>query len=164
MGAGKTSVGKRLAAKLGREFVDSDRAIENQMGNKIAEIFEEFGESHFRKLEKDFISNLSDSPKVIGLGGGTPCQEGMMELINSKGITVFLNVSVGILVARLMNAEDNRPLISEIKADKDKLTAFVNAKIQEREKHYRQANFIFDANDINATKMQSLIDELSSVL
>ncbi len=91
MGTGKTVLGKRIAARLGLNFLDSDCEIEKLCGMPTKEIFEKFGEEKFRKMEREFIEN--GHPKsncVISCGGGLCCRDDMPELVKSKGVSVVL--------------------------------------------------------------------------
>ena len=162
MGAGKSSVGKRLAARLELPFIDMDHAIEKQEGKSISELFENNGETHFRNLEREWINGLNTESAVVSLGGGTPCQDEIMDLLNKKGLTVYVKASIGILVSRLGNAKSKRPLIDEIKDDSEKLTSFVDSLLSEREVHYNRAKLIFDGSDVNAENLEKLAEQILS--
>lgn len=162
MGAGKTSVGKRLASRLKLPFIDMDQAIEQVQGHRVSELFAKNGETHFRKLEQEWISHLSAESAVISLGGGTPCQDGIMDLLNQKGLTVYVKASTGILVSRLSQAKSKRPLIDEFKQDTDKLTSFVETLLAEREVHYDQAKITFDASDVKSENLDQLVKKILS--
>jgi shikimate kinase len=111
MGAGKTTVGRRLAARLGLPFVDADAEIETACGMAVAEIFERFGEAHFRDGERRVIARLVDGvPKVIATGGGAFVQDDTRALLLARTITIWLDVDVPTLVARVRK-RDTRPLL-----------------------------------------------------
>src|SRR5690242_8591111 len=94
MGAGKTTVGRRLAKKLGWKFIDLDEEIETREGRAIAEIFRQDGEPHFRKLEQQYLKDLSSVRNaVIALGGGTFIDPENRRLAEQTGLTVWLKVS-----------------------------------------------------------------------
>ena len=102
MGAGKTTVGRRVAKKLGWKFIDLDAEIERREGRPIAEIFREDGEPHFRSLERLCLKELSSSRKsVIALGGGTFTDPENRNLAEKTGLTVWLKVSFSKLVQRV---------------------------------------------------------------
>ena len=104
MASGKTTLGKRLAGELNYRFLDLDDLIENQTGRKIEKIFEESGEHAFREIERIILSeHLEDQDTVIATGGGAACYLDNMELMNRHGLTVFLDVPVEILTARLIS-------------------------------------------------------------
>ena len=101
MGSGKSTLGKKVARKLNYEFLDTDSVIEEQAGMTIADIFQQFGEPHFRTLEHDLLLSLKDRDKiVVATGGGMPCFKGNMDLLNELGKTFYLNRSVNELVHR----------------------------------------------------------------
>src|SRR5262245_11334435 len=94
MGAGKTTIGRRLARKLGWKFIDLDREIEQRDGRKIADIFRESGEPHFRDLEHAQLKKISCADRaVIALGGGAYIETPNRTLANETGLTVWLKVS-----------------------------------------------------------------------
>src|SRR5215831_2820004 len=96
MGAGKTTVGRRLARKLGWTFLDLDEEIERREGRAIAEIFRTEGEPHFRTLERLCLKDLSSRPQtVIALGGGAFISPENREIAETTGLTVWLKVSFG---------------------------------------------------------------------
>ena len=102
MGAGKSTVGRRLAKKLGWKFLDLDAEIERREGRPIAEIFRQDGEPHFRNLERRYLKELSSSRKsVIALGGGTFIDPENRDLAEKTGLTVWLKVSFSKLVQRV---------------------------------------------------------------
>jgi len=102
MGAGKTTVGRRVAKKLGWKFIDLDAEIERREGRPIAEIFRQDGETHFRYIERLCLKDLSSSRKsVIALGGGTFTDPENRDLAEKTGLTVWLKVSFSKLVQRV---------------------------------------------------------------
>lgn len=111
MGAGKTTVGRRLARKLHLNFVDSDHEIEKAADMSVAEIFEVFGEEEFRNGERRVIERLLDGkPKILATGGGAYLNEKTRALIKEAAVTVWLNVDVQLLVERT-GLRDTRPLL-----------------------------------------------------
>lgn len=111
MGAGKSTVGRRLASLLGLEFVDSDSAIEDAAQRTVSEIFEQFGEAHFRDGERRVIARLIDQGSgVIATGGGAFVDRVTRNLILSRAIAVWLDCDVDILLARTRK-RDTRPLL-----------------------------------------------------
>ena len=111
MGAGKSTVGKRLAKRLGLPFVDSDSAIEDAAGYTAAEIFERFGEKDFRDGERRLVARLVDGTVgVIATGGGAFVDPRTRELLNQRAITIWLDAPVDILRERT-SRRDTRPLL-----------------------------------------------------
>ena len=111
MGAGKTTVGRRLAQRMRLPFVDADHEIEAAAGMTVSDIFERFGEAHFRDGERRVIARLVDgAPKVIATGGGAFMHQGTRELILERGIAVWLDAEPAVLAARVRR-RDTRPLL-----------------------------------------------------
>jgi shikimate kinase len=111
MGVGKSTVGRRLARRLGLDFVDSDAAIEDASGYSAAEVFERFGEQDFRDGERRLVARLIDGAvKVIATGGGAYVDPRTRELLNERAITVWLDAPVEVLAERT-SRRDTRPLL-----------------------------------------------------
>ena len=111
MGVGKTTVGRRLAGRLGLPFVDADAEIETAAGMSIADIFERFGEPYFRDGERRVIARLIDgTPKVIATGGGAFLNEETRALILAATLAVWLNADTRVLADRVRR-RDTRPLL-----------------------------------------------------
>jgi len=109
MGAGKTTVGRRLAKKLGWKFIDLDREIERREGRRIAKIFRDKGEPYFRSLEQRCLRDIASSPRsVIALGGGTFIDPTNREVAEKSGLTVWLKVSFR-TVADRVKIDGTRP-------------------------------------------------------
>lgn len=114
MGAGKTTIGRRLAEARGLEFVDSDQEIETRTGVDIAYIFEKEGEDGFRRREKATIAELSArSHIVLATGGGAILDPENRQLLSARGMVVYLHAGIEQQVARTARA-DNRPLLQNI--------------------------------------------------
>lgn len=112
MGAGKSSIGKRLALRLGLPFADADTEIEIAAGLSIPEIFERFGEAHFRDGERRVIARLIDgNPKVIATGGGAFMNDETRSLILARTHAVWLKAEVSTLVDRVRR-RGGRPLLA----------------------------------------------------
>jgi shikimate kinase len=111
MGAGKTTVGRRLAKRLALDFVDSDEEIERAASHKISEIFDRFGEASFRDGERRVIARLiGGGPKVIATGGGAFMNEDTRKLILERCVAVWLDADLGTLAERV-SRRDTRPLL-----------------------------------------------------
>jgi len=112
MGAGKSTVGRRLAARLGLPFADSDAEIEAEAGLTIAAIFERFGEAEFRARERAVVARLvAGGPAVIATGGGAFIDEGTRALILARCTAVWLDGDAGTL-ARRVARQGGRPLLA----------------------------------------------------
>ena len=111
MGAGKSTVGKRLAKRLGVPFVDSDSAIKDAAGISAAEVFERYGEKDFRDGERRLVARLVDGHVgVIATGGGAFVDPRTRQLLNQRAITIWLDAPVDILRERT-SRRDTRPLL-----------------------------------------------------
>jgi len=111
MGAGKSTVGRRLAGRLGLPFVDADTEIEQAAGMTIAEIFAAYGEQYFRDGERRVIARLMDgSPKVIATGGGAFVNDETRALILTEALAIWLDASIDVLVERVRK-RGHRPLL-----------------------------------------------------
>lgn len=113
MGVGKSTVGRRLASRLGAPFIDADEEIEKAAGMTIAEMFERYGEAHFRDGERRVISRLMDGvPKIIATGGGAFMQDETRALILDHATAVWMDADIDILVDRVSRRE-GRPLLKD---------------------------------------------------
>jgi shikimate kinase len=111
MGAGKSTIGRRLAQKLGLEFTDADAEIERAAGKTVPDIFRDHGEAYFRDGERKVIARLLESgPKVLATGGGAFMNEETRHNIARRGISVWLKADVDLLMMRVRR-RDNRPLL-----------------------------------------------------
>ena len=111
MGAGKSTVGRRLAKRLGIPFVDSDTAIEEASGSKTAELFERFGEQDFRDGERRLVARLVDGEvRVIATGGGAFNDPRTRKILNERAITIWLDAPIDVLTERT-SRRNNRPML-----------------------------------------------------
>ena len=111
MGAGKTAVGRALAAKLDVPFIDSDAEIEKAANMSIAEIFARDGEAFFREKESQVIARLLEEERcILSTGGGAYLAEGNRAVISERGVAVWLNADVDLLWSRVKH-KDTRPLL-----------------------------------------------------
>ncbi|MDJ0977368.1 MAG: shikimate kinase [Erythrobacter sp.] len=134
MGAGKSTVGRRLAALLGRDFIDADDAIEDAARRSIAEIFDEFGEAYFRDGERRVIARLMEEEHgVIATGGGAFIDPQTRALILDRGIAVWIDCDVETLVERT-SRRNHRPLLKT--GDPHEI---LSRLIEERSPAYSQA-------------------------
>ncbi len=134
MGCGKSSIGVRLSANLGFDFIDTDSLLEEQFGKKIAEIFEMEGEDAFRVAEQKVLQAIvaRDDDVVVACGGGMPCFFNAMAMMNVAGITVYLKLTAEMLLKRLRDEMAHRPLLSH---QKD-LMGYIANMLNERETFY----------------------------
>jgi len=150
MGAGKSSIGRRLAGRLGIPFIDADAEIESAAGMTIPEIFEKHGEPYFRAGEARVIARLLDNgPQVLATGGGSVMDPQTRALIGQKGISIWLKADIDVLLKRTKRRND-RPLVEKIK---DLLPV--------REPIYAQADIIIQSRD---EPHDTIIDEIMGEL
>lgn len=149
MGCGKTTLGRALEARSGVRFVDLDDYIEARAGMTVTEIFATCGEEGFRAMERDALADLSGGQgvTVVACGGGTPCFGDNMELMNNRGITIWLTAATDRLFGRLAVARASRPLIARL--DDAALRGFIDAKLAERTPYYSKAAHRFDATQLD---------------
>jgi len=141
MGAGKTTIGKRLARRLGWRFVDADDEIERAAGCSISEIFERFGEAEFRAGEARVIARITQqAQQVIATGGGAFVNADSRAAIAGGGTSVWLNADLDLLVARTART-DHRPLLQGV-ADR---RAVLSRLLEERRQFYQQADLTVDS-------------------
>ncbi len=145
MGCGKSTFGRKLAAQFNYEFIDMDTFIEEQSGKTIPQIFAEDGETFFRDLETKVIKKLSSKKNcVIATGGGAPCFNDNMALMNELGVTVYLELSPEKLAQRLMLDKTERPVLQG--KNGDELVAHISSLLKKREIHYKIARIIVNAD------------------
>lgn len=109
MGCGKSHIGRQLAAMLNRRFVDLDRYIVTAEKMTIPEIFEQYGEPHFRKLEAKYIRELSDG-SIVATGGGALINDETADFARESGLSVYINTSFDLCYKRI-RGDKNRPLV-----------------------------------------------------
>jgi shikimate kinase len=151
MGTGKTSVGRRLAAELGLEFLDTDDLIEKEARMSINEIFGELGEAHFRKLEKEVIKRVSSTMDglVLSTGGGAVIDDTNRERLKSWGKVICLSASVRTILARV-RGQDERPLLS------------IGGKMQSIERLLKKREPFYNESDLIIDTTTKAVDEVVS--
>lgn len=154
MGSGKTTYGRLISKEKKMTFIDLDEYIEKKFLKTVTELFEEFGESEFRKIERDTLREVGLFDNcLIATGGGTPCFFDNMEFMNGMGDTVYLRTSVRELRDRLKMSRTKRPLISQ-KTDEE-LEDHIALMLEKRENCYLKAKFILDTDDLNPNNLMS---------
>lgn len=143
MGAGKSCIGRRLAQRLGRDFVDADSEIEAAAGCSIPEIFERHGEPAFRDGERRVIARLleSETPLVIATGGGAYMDPRTRAAIREAGVAIWLRAELELLLRRTAR-RDNRPLLQ-----RDDPRRVLTRLMQERHPVYAEAEVTVDSLD-----------------
>jgi len=142
MGAGKTSVGRRLADMLALGFVDADEEITKAAGRSIEDIFEDYGEKAFRDVEERVIQRLLvEKPRVLATGGGAFMNPRNRQLIGERAISVWLRADLDVLVRRT-SRRGGRPLLK----NKDH-KATLGKLIEERHPIYGEADIVVDSRE-----------------
>jgi shikimate kinase len=151
MGAGKSTIGRRMAARLRLPFLDADTEIETAAGMSIPDIFETHGEPHFRDGEARVIARLLDGgPAVIATGGGAFMREETRGRVRDKAVSIWLKADAEVIMKRVRRRTD-RPLLQN--ADPE---ATVNRLLGEREPVYGTADLTILSRDVPHDK---IVDE-----
>lgn len=156
MGSGKSTVGQRLAGRLGYSFIDMDARIEGEHGMSINEIFEKLGEKAFREMETNMLKEMfSLQDTVISTGGGLPCTGNNMELINKNGVSIYLRMEPAVLLNRLSMGKSRRPLIRHL--SREELETFIQEKLNEREPVYLRAHHTISGLNVDMDKLVEIL-------
>jgi shikimate kinase len=140
-GSGKSTLGAQVAHNLNIQFIDLDKEIEKREGKTVSQVFSANGEAHFRKVESETLIALSaqNDDFVMATGGGTPCYHDGIGIINTYGVSIFLDEPVSTLLKRLRGKTD-RPLLLE--SDQEKQKEKIDSLRQSRLTCYQQATVI----------------------
>ncbi len=156
MGAGKTAIGRRLATRLGVNFVDADTEIEQAAGKSISDIFTDHGETHFRNGERRVITRLlGDGPQVLATGGGAYMNDETRKTISEYGISVWLKADFKVLMERVVR-RDHRPLLKT----KDP-NAVMKRLMDERYPVYSSSDITVRSRDV---PHEVIVDEIMAAL
>ncbi len=158
MATGKSAVGRNLARKLHRRFVDLDALIEKAAGRKVREIFAEKGESYFRRLEKQTLEEiLSQQGQIIATGGGIILDDDNLTLLRQKSFLIGLTASTDVLVGRV-GRNSKRPLLKG--AD---VRARIEELLQQRQSRYAQADVSIDTSGLTINQVvEKILDIIRS--
>ncbi len=159
MASGKTTFGKALAKRLGREFIDLDFYITQRFRKTIADIFSESGESGFRRIEAEMLREAGEFENtVISCGGGTPCFLENMDYMLSRGNVVRLEADEECLLRRLCANPHKRPLVAG--KNPDEIRKVIREGLAVREPYYSRANITFGGSSLeNAKEISGSVDE-----
>lgn len=148
MGAGKSFWGKQLADQYQLPFYDLDEVIVQDEEMAVSDIFATKGEEYFRRKENNLLRELSKQDKfLISCGGGTPCLQENIDLMNERGTTVWIHPSIPVMAERLLRKKAKRPLIADM--PDEEVADFIERKLSERRPFYEQAQIIIDQDDIS---------------
>ena len=156
MGAGKSSLGRRLAQRLGLPFVDADVEIESAAALTIEEIFERHGEAVFREGERRVVARLLDGPtQVLATGGGAYMDPTTRALLRERALTLWLRADVDVLLSRLVR-RNNRPLLKS-----GDPRAVLERLMAERYPVYVEADIVVDSID---GPIEAMVDRVMAAL
>lgn len=161
MGSGKSKIGQLLAEKLDFPFYDLDFLIENELEKSIGEIFSEEGEVFFRKKEHEVFKKVIESNEsyVLSTGGGTPCYaNNHLFLANEDVVSIYLKASIPVLVSRLKNEIDKRPLLQSLKDEET--FEFIAKHLFDRSYFYNQCKYSVLTDDKSPEQIVSEINAL----
>ena len=157
MGVGKSTIGKRLANKLKVNFLDVDRIIELNEKNSIQEIFQNKGETYFRKIEKKTtLEILNQKNSIIALGGGALTNKSIRKEVIKSTICIWLDVSTKNLLLRLKNIK-KRPLLNQ-----ENLQDTINKIYSDRKKIYNKSHFKIKCDLLNVDQIIEKIIKINA--
>lgn len=157
-GAGKTTVGEALAARLGLPFIDFDLEIARRSGQAIPEIFATRGEPGFRALEADLTREVAAAaPAVLAPGGGWAAQRGLVDLLRPRAVLIHLRVTPTTAVARMQRSLSERPLLAGADPEARAVTLW-----EMRREAYAQADFEIDTEVLGVQEVVEMVLKLIS--
>ena len=144
MGSGKSFWANKLSERFVLPLVDLDKAVEQEMNMSISDIIEYHGEETFRKKESDLLAQrIQQSNKfIMATGGGTPCFQENMNLMNASGISLYLKTDIETLTKRLLAERNHRPLLRGLKDEE--LALAIQALLFKREEYYTKCKHSID--------------------
>lgn len=160
MFSGKSTVGKKLASIMGYDFIDTDKYYEDKYKISIFDFFEKFGEEMFRKFEHEILKELVVKDNVIiSTGGGLPCFNENMELINDKGISIYLEMPFKAIINRQKNSKQKRPLLQN--KTQEEIEEYLKDLLTKREPIYQKSKITIDAQNIDFTALKTSLERYS---
>ncbi len=148
MGCGKSSVGRRVAKRLGFEFADTDSMVEEAAGASVPEIFARDGEEAFRRMESEVLCRFDPaSNTIVATGGGAACSDANIEAMKSRGRMIYFRLSADRLFERLQRGRHHRPKIADM--DDASLMEYISSTLAMREPFYSQASMAIDCDGVS---------------
>lgn len=149
MGAGKSFYGKKIATLHQKLFVDTDILIADFFKKDIATVFEQDGESIFRKIENEILKSSVEKYKdfIMACGGGLPCYKNTMTYLQQKGITVYLKQDEEVLYQNIKNEIAKRPLLHDKK--EAEIKSYITNLLKERNEIYKKSDVIIDMRNVD---------------
>jgi len=156
MGCGKSTLGRKLATRLGYTLIDLDHKIEKIANSTIANYFSTHGEDAFRKLESQTLQTLEYPTNcVIATGGGTPCYFDNMDWMNANGLTIYIEMTPLALAKRLEQGIAKRPLLGNL--SEQGIVQFIENKLEERNMYYKKAKYILNGINLTPEQIHALV-------
>ena len=156
MYSGKTTVGHKLASRLGYQWADLDRMLETTFHTSIPIFFKRYGEEAFRKIEQKMLHSTVDLDNiVISTGGGTPCFFDNIEWMNLHGTSIYFDVTVETLLRRAAQSKKPRPILAGLTDEQRSL--YVRQQLSQRLPYYQKAQIIFPADQPDIDQLVQLI-------
>lgn len=160
MGVGKSTVGLLLAEKMKCPFIDTDDLIVKKTGKTIPEIFQSEGEPAFRLYEETTLKSISRTNRaVVSLGGGTLMNPRNLELVKKMGTLIYISADVEILLSRLQNSIEVRPLLAGLSLAERR--SKIENLVKDRLSQYQQAEFEIQSNRLNA---EQIVEHICRIL
>jgi shikimate kinase len=160
MFSGKSTVGKKLASIMNYNFIDTDKYFEDKYKISIFDFFEKFGEEMFRKFEHDILKELVVKDNVIiSTGGGLPCFNDNMDIINKEGISIYLEMPYNAIINRQKNSKQKRPLLKN--KTQEEIELYLKALLTKREPIYKKSKITIDAQNIDFYSLKETIGRYS---
>lgn len=157
--SGKTTIGHKLAVRLGYHWLDLDQMIETTFHTTIPIFFSRYGEQAFRKIEQKLLHSTADLDNtVISTGGGTPCHFDNMQWINRHGKSVYFDVAPDTILRRAAQSRKTRPILAGMTPEERSL--HVRQQLEQRMPYYRQAQIIFPADNPDLADLVNRLEHL----
>jgi len=158
-GAGKSTVARRLASRLGWDFSDTDTVIQNKYHLSISDFFEKYGENAFRICEQSVMRELLEKHfVVIATGGGMPCFFNNMDELLEKSLVIYLKLSPLSLFYRLKFSHKERPLTDG--KTEEELLQYVQTTLEKREPFYERAHLVIKGENLSMNELVGKLQEL----
>ena len=156
-GSGKSTIARRIARRLGLRVVDTDKCVEEQVGASVADIFLYEGEEYFRRSERKVVEELtSDADLIVATGGGLPTWSDNMELLNRRGITIYLRRKPEQILSRLSAyGREKRPMFRG--KNDEELLAFMYEQLAQREAYYAASKIVVDCATLSDDELVEYI-------
>tara|TARA_R110002050_G_scaffold109799_1_gene221362 strand:+ start:96804 stop:97346 length:543 start_codon:yes stop_codon:yes gene_type:complete len=163
MGVGKSTIGKKISNRLGLKFIDLDKLISQNENLTIPQLIDNKGEKYFRQTERNCLRKVSEMEDVlVATGGGTPCFFDNMELIKSKGVSVYLKLDEKTIIKRISQNLESRPLLKG--KSKSELVDFVSEHLKGRIPYYIKSDLVFETINFDAVKLIELQNQILALI